>query len=142
VTSVGAALLAGYGLTGVSAGASLAPQRSTGSKISLASTKDGKALVGANGHSLYTFTSDTKNHSACNAKCAKVWRPATATHKPTAGPGVSAAHLGLTAKHQVTYYGHPLYTYAPDKKAGQVKGEAKFQFGGYWYLTSAKGHIV
>jgi predicted lipoprotein with Yx(FWY)xxD motif len=141
-TTAGAVLLAGSGMLGQSASASAAPSKGEGAKISLAHTKDGKVLVGANGHSLYTFQIDTKNHSNCKGTCLKHWFPATSTAKPKAGAGVGAAHLGTTSKGQVTYYGHPLYTFVSDKKAGQVKGEDLFASGGYWSLTNAKGKVV
>jgi predicted lipoprotein with Yx(FWY)xxD motif len=150
VTTVGASLLAGYGMVGVSTGAPAAAGKSApivaskneGAKISLRKTSDGKVLVGANGHSLYTFSSDTKNHSNCGAKCRKQWPPVTTTGKPKAGPGVNASHLGVIKGHQVTYYGHPLYTYYKDTKAGQIKGEGLFRFLGYWYLSTAKGGLA
>jgi predicted lipoprotein with Yx(FWY)xxD motif len=142
VTTVGAALLASAGMVGVSSGATAAPSKSEGAKISLRHTADGKVLVGANGHSLYTFSSDTKNHSNCGAACRKKWPPVTTKGTPKAGAGVKPSHLGVIKGHQVTYYGHPLYTYFKDTKAGQVKGEGLFKFGGYWYLTSAKGGLV
>jgi predicted lipoprotein with Yx(FWY)xxD motif len=141
-TTAGAALLAGYGMVGVSAGAPAAPSKSEGATISLRHTADGKVLVWANQHSLYTFSSDTKNHSNCNATCRKHWIPATSSGKPQASAGVSAKHLRVTSRHQVTYYGHPLYTYIKDKKAGQIKGEGAFASGGYWHLTSSKGKVV
>jgi predicted lipoprotein with Yx(FWY)xxD motif len=138
-TTAAAALLAGYGMVGLSAAA---PSKAEGAKISLAKTADGKVLVGSNGHSLYVFTSDTKNKSNCNKACQKVWMPATSTGKPKAGAGIKAAHLGVTSTHQVTYYGHPLYAYVGDTKAGTVKGQQAFAFGGYWYLQNAKGHEI
>jgi predicted lipoprotein with Yx(FWY)xxD motif len=141
-TTAAAALLAGFGMAGVSSGAPAAASKGEGSKITLAHTKDGKVLVGADGRSLYTFTSDTKNHSNCNLACQKHWPPVTSTAAPRAGAGIKAGHLGVIKGRQVTYYGHPLYTYYKDTKAGQVKGESLFKFGGYWYLTSAKGAIV
>jgi predicted lipoprotein with Yx(FWY)xxD motif len=138
-TTAGAALLAGYGMSGVSGAGVAAPSKGEGAKVSLRHTSDGKVLVGANGRSLYTFTSDTKNHSNCKGACLAHWIPAKSTGKPKAGAGVKAAHLGVTSKHQVTYYGHPLYTYIKDKKPGQIKGENAFASGGYWYLINARG---
>jgi predicted lipoprotein with Yx(FWY)xxD motif len=141
-TSMGAALLLGSALAGVSEGAAAAPSKNEGAKISLRHTAHGKVLVGANGHSIYTFTSDTTNHSNCNKACRKQWPPVTSAGKPHAGPGVSASHLKVIKGRQVTYYGHPLYTYFKDTKAGQTKGETLFKFGGYWYLSSARGALV
>jgi predicted lipoprotein with Yx(FWY)xxD motif len=142
VTTVGAALLASSALAGVSSGAAAAPAKSEGSKISLRHTSDGTVLVDANGHSLYTFSSDTKNHSNCGPSCRKEWPPLTTSGKPKAGAGVHGSHLAVIKGHQVTYYGHPLYTYFKDTKSGQTKGEGLFKFAGYWYLTGAKGGLV
>jgi predicted lipoprotein with Yx(FWY)xxD motif len=135
-------LLGGLGLSGASAGAPAVAGKHVGSRISLRHTADGKVLVGSNGHSLYTFSSDTKNHSNCGPACRRKWPPVTATGTPKAGAGVSASHLKVIKGHQVSYYGHPLYTYYKDTKAGQVKGEGLFRFAGYWYLVGAKGAIV
>jgi predicted lipoprotein with Yx(FWY)xxD motif len=149
-TTVGASLLAAYGMVGVSSGAPavhskqapVVASKNVGAKISLRKTSKGKVLVGANGHSLYTFLADTKNHSNCGAKCRKTWPPVTSSGTPKAGAGVSAKHLGVIKGHQVTYYGHPLYTFVKDTKAGQTKGEALFKFGNYWYLSTAKGGLA
>ena len=51
--------------------------------------------------------------------------------KPTVGPGVKAALVSRTKRAdgsmQVTYNKHPLYTFALDKQAGQVNGEARLR---------------
>jgi predicted lipoprotein with Yx(FWY)xxD motif len=148
--TTGVALVASVALAGQVAGApagatashQLAAGKHVGSKISLRHTSDGKVLVGSNGHSLYMFLADTKNHSNCGPACRKKWPPVTVSGKPKAGTGVSASHLTVIKGHQVSYYGHPLYTYVKDTKAGQVKGETLFKFGNYWYLVSAKGKLA
>jgi hypothetical protein len=43
---------------------------------------------------------------------------------------------------QVTYNRHPLYTFALDKQAGQVNGQASSNFGAKWYAVSAAGTAV
>jgi hypothetical protein len=40
---------------------------------------------------------------------------------------------------QVTYRGYPLYRFAADKLAGQVKGQG---YGGKWYLINPAGALV
>jgi predicted lipoprotein with Yx(FWY)xxD motif len=61
----------------------------------------------------------------------------------TVGAGLSASKLGTTKRkdgeQQVTYGGHPLYYFAPDKKAGDVKGQGIVHFGGAWWVVSAAG---
>ena len=57
-----------------------------------------------------------------------------------------AALLGVTkrkdGKRQVTYAGHPLYTYFGDTKARKTNGEGLTDFGGTWDAVAASGHAV
>src|SRR5256885_10313953 len=115
------------------------------STIALKSTAVGKVLLGANGHTLYLFTADKGAKSVCYGQCAKYW-PALIAGKPTAGPGLNASMLGTTKREdgnlQVTYHGHPLYFFLPDKKAGDIKGQGYVHFGGTWWTVSAAGAKV
>jgi len=115
------------------------------STIALRSTAVGKVLVGANGRTLYLFTADKGAKSVCYGKCATYWPPLIAG-KPTAGAGLNASRLGTTkrkdGKLQVTYNGHPLYYFALDKKAGDIKGQGVVHFGGTWWAVSAAGAKV
>jgi predicted lipoprotein with Yx(FWY)xxD motif len=110
--------------------------------VSLHKTAVGRVLVAANGRTVYLFTADKGSKSACYGECASVWRPLIGA-KPTAGHGLSASKLGTTkrndGKSQVTYGGHPLYYFAPDKKAGDIKGQGVVHFGGAWWVVSAAG---
>ena len=125
---------------GVTASAALASTKA--STVSLRTTNVGKALVAANGRTLYLFTADKGRKSACYGKCASVWPPLIAAH-PTVGRGLHASMLGTTkrrdGKLQVTYGGHPLYLFAKDAKPGDVRGEGIVHFGGSWWLVSARG---
>src|SRR5579863_5960527 len=92
--------------------------------IKLVKTSAGKLLVnGANGHTVYQFSKDSKNHDACVAikQCESVWPPLTVSGHPSAGPGVTASLLKTIkiagGKTQVTYAGHPLYLYSADSTA-------------------------
>jgi predicted lipoprotein with Yx(FWY)xxD motif len=126
----------------LSLGVGTASASSHGAKVMLRSTKDGKVLVTSTGRSLYDFSIDRKNKSNCDATCRAFWHPLKTSGKPVAGAGVKKSLLGQTSGHQVTYNGHPLYTYVEDTKAGSVKGERAFASGGYWYLMNAKGKSV
>ena len=57
-----------------------------------------------------------------------------------------ASLLGVTkrtdGKRQVTYAGHPLYTFIGDKRAGQTTGEGLTDFGAAWYVVAASGRAV
>lgn len=143
-----AAVLALAGLLGyLAASGSIAHgATSTHSTVALKSTRFGKVLVAANGHTLYLFTHDLSGKSRCSGQCAVFWPPLIVTTKPTAGTGVNASMLGWTKRAngtmQVTYNHHPLYFFKLDKSAGQVNGEGVNHFGGLWWVVSAHGIAV
>jgi len=101
----------------------------------------GTILVDAQGRTLYLFEKDTGTKSACFGACfgacASAWPPLRASGKPTAGSGANASMmLGTTprsdGKPQVTYNGHPLYTYTADQNPGDTSGEGLTGFGGLY----------
>ena len=106
----------------------------------------GTVLVDAKGRTLYLFEKDKPTASTCNGSCAAVWPPLTSTGAPAAGHGVLKGKLGSVKRSdgsaEVTYAGHPLYTYAGDTKAGQVKGQGLDQFGAEWYVLNPSGQKV
>lgn len=95
---------------------------------------------------LYMFSIDHGGKSACYGSCAAVWIPLLSKGKPKAAGGAQAARLGTIKRTngtlQVTYAGHPLYTYSPDKTPEDVTGQGVNVFGGYWYVMSASGSTV
>ncbi|MFT3891393.1 MAG: hypothetical protein QM730_07140 [Anaerolineales bacterium] len=103
----------------------------------------GSILVDDKGMTLYLFTKDTPNTSACYDKCATAWPPLLTTGAPVAGDGVDASKLGTTTRTdgttQVTYNGWPLYYYVKDQASGDVVGQ---DVGGVWYVLSAAGEKV
>ena len=146
-TVVAMALAAALGTVGFFAAS--VPARSavnSAATVSLRSTSLGRILVTSRGRTLYLFAKDPSGRSTCAAGCASVWRPLVDVTKPTAGAGVKAALLGRAKRSdgrmQVTYHGHPLYTYARDTSAGQTKGEAVSAFGARWYAVSGTGTAV
>ena len=155
-SSAGTSAGASTGAYGATAGSGAAPSSSTssssgsggaaGSSVSLASSKLCKILVDANGRTLYLFEADKGAMSTCNGACASVWPPLTAKGQPKAGSGVAASKLGTTKRSdgtsEVTYNGHPLYTYAGDAAAGQTTGQAINGFGAEWYVLSAAGSAI
>jgi len=121
-----------------------APKTATGT-VSTRETKLGRVLVDASGRTLYLFEKDKGATSTCNGACASIWPPLTAG-KAKAGTGVTAAELGTTkrsdGKTEITYAGHPLYTYAGDQKPGDVAGQGLDQFGAEWYVLAPDGHKI
>ncbi|HVV90218.1 MAG TPA: hypothetical protein VHB53_06965, partial [Solirubrobacterales bacterium] len=86
----------------------------------------GTVLVDSEGMTVYEFTVDEGTRSECYGGCEAAWPPVVAKSKPTAGEGAMAAALGTTRRKdgtlQVTYAGHPLYTFAEDSAPGEANG--------------------
>jgi predicted lipoprotein with Yx(FWY)xxD motif len=114
--------------------------------VDVRTTSLGKILVNSQGRTLYLFKKDSGRKSACTGACAKAWPPLRASGKPTAGRGVSASKLGTIkrsdGKPQVTYKGHPVYTFVKDTKAGQTNGQGLTAFGASWFVLSPAGNQI
>jgi predicted lipoprotein with Yx(FWY)xxD motif len=142
------ALAAGCGGGGNSTAATTPPKTASGqvATVGVASNSLGKILVDSQGRTLYLFKKDTGTKSNCSGACAAAWPPLHASGKPTVGSGASASMVG-TAKRsdgttQVTYNGHPLYTFVMDKKAGDTNGQGVTAFGASWFALSSAGNQV
>ena len=103
----------------------------------------GQILTDSNGDTVYVFAKDTNGKSACSGSCAGVWPPVTTSGSPKAGTGAAASKLGTTKRSdgstQVTYAGHPLYTYTADSSPGDTTGNGINEFGGLWYAVRPNG---
>jgi predicted lipoprotein with Yx(FWY)xxD motif len=106
----------------------------------------GRVLVDSHGKTLYIWAHDTTSRSTCAGACARAWPPLIAKTRPEARGGVRAGLLGTSrradGRTQVTYHGHPLYTFIMDKKPGQTTGEGLTGFGGRWDPVSVSGTAV
>jgi predicted lipoprotein with Yx(FWY)xxD motif len=106
----------------------------------------GSALVNGEGMALYAFSLDTGGTSACTDDCAAEWVPLASQGSPTAGDGVDATLLGTITRDdgtmQVTYNGHPLYTFVDDTAPGDANGQAMEDFDGTWNLISPAGEPI
>ena len=156
VMASAAVLLAGCGSYG-GASASVAPPTSApaasapaasappaGEAYEVATANDaalGAILVGEDGRTLYIFTKDAGGKSVCNGDCATAWPPFVLEggETVTAGAGVSGK-LATIARDdgamQVTYDGAPLYYFAADTAAGDVKGQG---VKGVWFVATPSG---
>jgi predicted lipoprotein with Yx(FWY)xxD motif len=105
--------------------------------------KLGMILVDSNGMTLYDFHKDKGTTSSCYGPCAEGWPPMLTEGEPTVGNGAMASKLGTTERKdgtmQVTYAGHPLYTFVADKKPGEANGNDISAFGGQWYALKGNG---
>ncbi len=111
--------------------------------LQLADSSLGKILVDANGDSLYLFANDAPNAPACDAGCLGNWPALVSDGAATVGKGLSVEDLGTVSaadgSTQVTFYGHPLYSFAGDAAPGDVNGQG---LGGVWYVVDAEGNAV
>jgi predicted lipoprotein with Yx(FWY)xxD motif len=118
----------------------------SGASVGMADSSVGRILVDANGRTLYLFEKDKSPKSTCAGACADAWPPLTTKGAPSAADGVPGAKLGTTTRAdgstEVTYGGHPLYTYAGDSKPGEATGQGLDQFGAEWYVVSPKGDKI
>ncbi len=113
---------------------------SSGAAVQTASaTVGGKSvtiLTDAKGMTLYYRTSDTPT-SVCSGGCAKAWPPLlfSGSGKPTSATSLSGTLDVLSDANgtQVTYQGHPLYTFASDTAAGQTNGQG---VGNVWFVAT------
>ena len=128
------------------AGLSTALASDSGSRattVSTAKTHLGKVIVNGRGLTLYLFEKDRRGKSMCSGACATYWPPLITHGKPMAAGGARQSLLGTIKRsngaRQVTYAGHPLYYYAPDRARGQITGQALNQFGAPWYALAPSG---
>ncbi len=112
--------------------------------VQLRHTNLGSILVSSSGRTLYEFTRDLAKKNSCAAisGCSAVWPSLKTSGRPTAGPGIKASLLSTTSGNQVTYAGHPLYTYSGDSGPGKTSYVGAKAFGGTWYAISASGGTV
>jgi predicted lipoprotein with Yx(FWY)xxD motif len=95
-------------------------------------------LTNAKGFTLYSFAPDTSTTSKCNGTCAQNWPPV----KPATASGVKGAFGTIKRSDgsaQLTFHGHPLYTFVGDTSPGQAKGNGVNAFGGLWHEAPASG---
>ena len=108
----------------------------------------GAVLVDEEGRTLYDFDEDKgttylAKASACYGACAKNWPPLLTGGEPESESGVLSTKLGILKRKdgtlQVTYFGHPLYTYVGDIEPGEANGNDLKAFGGEWYALQPDG---
>ena len=129
------------GTAATAAPTTTAAQGANGTTVAVTSSKLGNILVDGDGRTLYAFTKDQGDQSACSGGCATNWPALTGT--ATAGTGVQASLLSASMQangdSQVTYGGRPLYYFAGDAKPGDTNGQG---VGNLWFALTADGQLV
>jgi predicted lipoprotein with Yx(FWY)xxD motif len=141
--------VAGCGGGGNNSSASSTPPKTASGQsaaLGVENSSLGKILDNSHGDTLYLFKKDAGTKSACTGACARAWPPLRASGKPTVGNAASASMVGTTprsdGKPQVTYNGHPVYTFTGDQNPGDTSGQGVNAFGARWYAISAAGNQV
>jgi predicted lipoprotein with Yx(FWY)xxD motif len=92
---------------------------------------------------VYLFTPDEGTESTCYGGCESAWPPVVAEGKPSAGEGAESSALGTTKRKdgtmQVTYNGHPVYTFSGDTAPGEAVGQ---EDDGTWFVIDEAGEAV
>jgi predicted lipoprotein with Yx(FWY)xxD motif len=130
----------GDGSTAAASGSSSSDAPAADAALKTSSTSLGSVVVNGEGMTVYVFDKDTAGQpSTCAGQCAALWPAVLTTDAKPAVDGVTGT-VGTVAtadgKQQLTLNGLPLYTYAQDKAAGDVAGQA---VGGIWWVVGADG---
>ena len=122
----------------VVAGASSPPPAVAGTALKTTTIGGITVLTNAKGFTLYSFGPDTPATSKCYGSCAVYWPPVTGTTAAGQGlPGKVTTITRTDGSHQLTYDGHPLYTYIGDSAPGQARGNNLNLNGGLWHEVPA-----
>lgn len=109
--------------------------------LTISDTDLGPILVDGAGMTLYVFTNDSPNMSACEGQCLVNWPPLLG--EPVAGVGVDESLLGSFERGdgevQASYNEWPLYYWAADNAPGDITGQG---VGGVWFVLDADGNPV
>jgi predicted lipoprotein with Yx(FWY)xxD motif len=139
VLAAAALVLFGVALAGASV-PTAATGTAAGTSTGLKTTTIGgtTVLTNAKGFTLYSFAPDTPATSKCYGSCAAYWPPVTGTTAAGQGlPGRIGTITRTGGAHQLTYNGHPLYTYIGDTAPGQARGNNLNLNGGLWHEVPA-----
>ncbi len=135
-----AVAIAAVALTGSAFGKSA--HSSAATVVTTKNTSFGTILVTSSGQTLYLNSKDKPGHPACTGGCLSAWPPLKASGTPKASGGAKASLLATTkiagGVKQVTYKGHPLYTFTSDSKGSPINGEGVNAF----YVVSPSGSAI
>jgi predicted lipoprotein with Yx(FWY)xxD motif len=136
--AVAALVLFGLVVAGASSPAPAATATGTGTVLKTTTIGGTAVLTNAKGFTLYSFAPDTPTASKCYGSCAVYWPPVAGTAAASPGvPGRIGTIKRTDGSEQLTYNGHPLYTYIADTAPGQARGNNINLNGGVWHDVPA-----
>jgi predicted lipoprotein with Yx(FWY)xxD motif len=135
--------LASAALVGLAVAKTLTLQVATGASVTnqSGSTKTENIVINTKGRAVYTLSGDTTTHQKCTRAngCFAFWPPVTVSSakglSKAAGVNGKLGTFKRSGIIQVTLGGHPLYTFANDKKKDDATGEGINGFKGIWHIV-------
>ncbi len=123
------------------------PTTDTTLTLTLQHSPAGQILATGGGATLYDFAPDTPTKSQClNDGCVFQWPPLIENGPIRVGSGVKRSLVGTLRRPdgaiQLSYGGHPLYTYNADVQPGMITGQDIDQDGGLWYVLNPAGQEI
>lgn len=105
--------------------------------VGIAETADlGKYLTDAEGMTLYYFTKDSPNQSACTGLCLERW-PVFQVEVNEVPEGIAKSDFAMITredgKKQTVYKEKPLYYFLGDQNPGDLKGQGVYDS---WYVVA------
>jgi predicted lipoprotein with Yx(FWY)xxD motif len=135
--AVTALVLLGVAVAGASPPAPAATGTGPGTGLKTTVIGGTTVLTNARGFTLYSFAPDTPTTSRCYGSCAAYWPPVTGAAPASPSlPGRIGTITRTGGSRQLTYNGHPLYTYIGDAAPGQANGNNLNLNGGLWHEVS------
>ena len=113
--------------------------------LRVVNTSSGKMVVTGNGLTVYIYLPDQTHPSVttCTGDCANDWPPIVISGRAPTVAAISKSLIGLVTRpegtRQVTLNGYPLYRYAADHRAGDVRGES---VGDTWFAIDSTGNFL
>ena len=128
--------------------ASIRAHAARGAKLEIRHTALGNILVNGRGVTVFAFARDSRDHDSCVniSGCTSIWPLVTTNGTPRLSTGVRRSLVGVitlsTGARQVTYAGHPLYTYIGSSGPGDTSYVGRSQFGGRWSALRSSGRTI
>lgn len=136
--ALGVAALVLLGVAVANATAPAPAATSTGTALKTTTIDGMTVLTNGKGFTLYSFAPDTPTTSKCYGSCAAYWPPVIGSSAAGSGlPGETGTIKRTDGSLQLTYNGHPLYTYIGDSAPGQATGNNLNLNGGLWLEVPA-----
>jgi len=132
-TIAGGLTVAALVLFGLAVAGASSPAAATTTVLKTTTIGGTTILTNGKGFTLYSFAPDTPATSKCYGSCAALWPPVIGTAAASSAlPGRVGTIKRTDGSEQLTYNGHPLYTYAGDSAPGQANGNNLNLNGGLW----------